>query len=84
MAKNMIFPELSNPTKILTPIQSKLIRMLDDRGPMSRRELVKMIEKPRTTVYDNLAKLEKRKMVERLLRKNGERGRPLTIWKLKE
>lgn len=37
----------------------------------------------RTTIYDNLAKLEKRKLVEKFSRSNGKRGRPLIFWKCK-
>lgn len=79
-----IFQRLSKPTKLITPIQSKILKTLDERGPLARRELVMILERPRSTIYDNLAKLEKRKLVERALMNNGEIGRPLTLWRLKE
>ena len=38
----------------------------------------------RTTIYDNLVKLEKRKLVENFSKSNGKRGRPPTFWKIKK
>jgi len=38
----------------------------------------------RTTIYDNLEKMEKRKLVERFSRSNGKSGRPLVYWKIKK
>lgn len=70
--------------EFLTPLQDNLIKILNEEGPITRRSLVKLLETPRTTIYDNLAKLEKRKVVERTLRNNGKRGRPIVLWKLKD
>ena len=39
--------------------------------------------KQRTTIYDNLIKLQKRKIVEKYSENNGKRGRPLVLWRLK-
>ena len=66
----------------LTPIQNNLIKILENDGPLTRRELVKLMETPRTTIYDNLIKLQKQKVVENFSRTNGNRGRPLVLWKL--
>ncbi|MHA1782271.1 MAG: helix-turn-helix domain-containing protein [Promethearchaeota archaeon] len=68
----------------LTPLQYRLIKILKEYGPSTRRELVKHLNIPRTTIYDNLLKLQKRKMLEKFTRNNGRRGRPLVFWKLKE
>ena len=38
----------------------------------------------RTTIYDNLVKLQKRKLIEKFSRSNGKRGRPLVFWKITE
>ena len=51
-------------------------------GPSTRRDLVDFLNLPRTTVYDNLIKLQKQKLVERFTRNNGKVGRPLVMWKL--
>ncbi len=68
----------------LTPIQNNLLKLLDENGPLTRRDLVKKLETPRTTIYDNLLKLQKRKLVEKFTRTNGRRGRPLVLWKANE
>jgi len=67
---------------LLTPIQMNLIKTLGNQGPITRRELVIQLKTPRTTIYDNLLKLQKRKVVEKFTRNNGTRGRPLVHWKL--
>ena len=36
----------------------------------------------RTTIYDNLLKLQKREIVEKFKRSNGKRGRPIVLWRL--
>ncbi|MFX0009720.1 MAG: hypothetical protein ACFE9R_05345 [Candidatus Hermodarchaeota archaeon] len=68
----------------LTPIQYNLMKKLEANGPTTRRELVRSLNNPRTTIYDNLLKLQKRKLIEKFTRNNGMRGRPLVFWKLKE
>ncbi|MFW9781306.1 MAG: helix-turn-helix domain-containing protein [Candidatus Heimdallarchaeota archaeon] len=68
----------------LTPIQHNLVKTLQKNGPSTRRELVRELETPRTTIYDNLLKLQKNKLIEKFSRNNGKRGRPLVLWKLKE
>ena len=73
-----------NPKEYLTPIQYNLIKNLQNIGPSTRRDLVKVLNSPRTTIYDNLLKLQKRKLIEKFTRNNGMRGRPLVFWRLKE
>ena len=68
----------------LSPIQYNLIRTLKKTGPLTRRDLVKKLNTPRTTIYDNLIKLQKRKLVEKFSKNNGKRGAPLVFWKLKK
>jgi len=85
MAKNLVLENLiKSGEDILTPLQFNLIKKLKSEGPLSRRELVKSLETPRTTIYDNLVKLQQRKMVEKFSRNNGKRGRPKIFWKIKE
>ena len=73
-----------NSKEYLTPIQSNLIKKLRNSGPTTRRDLVTILNSPRTTIYDNLLKLQKRKLIEKFTRNNGMRGRPLVFWKVKE
>ncbi|MFX1349297.1 MAG: hypothetical protein ACFE92_11540 [Promethearchaeota archaeon] len=68
----------------LSPIQFNLIKTLKDIGPLTRRDLVKELETPRTTIYDNLVKLQKRKLIEKFSRNDGKRGRPRVFWKFKD
>lgn len=72
------------PQTFLSPIQYNLIRTLEKAGPLTRRDLVKKLNTPRTTIYDNLVKLQKRKLVGKFSKHNGKRGAPLVFWKLKK
>jgi uncharacterized membrane protein len=83
MANKISIDNYSTPKEYLSPIQFNLIKTLRDVGPLTRRELVKQINSPRTTIYDNLVKLQKRKLIEKFSRNDGKRGRPLVFWQLK-
>lgn len=67
-----------------SPIQDKILERLEVSGSLTRRDLVRVLNTPRTTIYDNLVKLEKRKLVEKFSRSTGNRGRPLIFWKIKK
>jgi sugar-specific transcriptional regulator TrmB len=81
MANKSTIYKAFDPKEFLTPLQNDLIELLQ-KGPLTRRELVKKTETPRTTIYDNLIKLQARKVVESFSRNNGARGRPLIFWKI--
>ena len=66
----------------ITPIQKELINTLEYFNAMTRRDLVSLLSIPRTTIYDNLLKLKKKRIVERFSENNGKVGRPLILWKL--
>ncbi|MFX1405599.1 MAG: MarR family transcriptional regulator [Promethearchaeota archaeon] len=83
MDKNIITEKIFESKEFLTPIQHNLIKALKTNGAITRRELVKTLNIPRTTIYDNLLKLQKRKIIEKFTRNNGKRGRPLVFWKIK-
>ena len=80
MADGIIISESKD---FLSPIQYNLLKTLDMVGPSTRKDLVKQLNTPRTTIYDNLVKLQKRKLIEKFSRIDGKRGRPLVLWKLK-
>jgi len=84
MANRIVIKDEINTKEYLTPIQYNLIKKLQNNGPSTRRDLVKVLNSPRTTVYDNLLKLQKIKLIEKFTRNNGMRGRPLVFWRLKE
>ena len=83
MSNNIFFEKFVDSKEYLSPIQYNLIKTLENLGPVTRRELVKQLNTPRTTIYDNLVKLQKRKIIDKFTRNNGKRGRPLVFWKLK-
>jgi len=84
MVNKIITNNEFNSKGYLTPIQNNLFIKLQNNGPTTRKDLVKILNSPRTTIYDNLLKLQKRKLIEKFTRNNGMRGRPLVFWKVKE
>ena len=83
MANKTSVGNFSESKEFFSPIQYNLIKTLKDEGPLTRRDLVKELKIPRTTIYDNLVKLQKRKLIEKFSRTDGKRGRPLIFWKIK-
>jgi len=71
-------------TIMLTPIMSNIIRLLEINGKMERRYICECLLRARTTIYDNLLRLQKAQIVEKESIQNGKRGRPIVFWKLKE
>ncbi len=84
MANKIMMSEFLGTKEFFTPTQYNLIKALENNGPITRRDLVKKLSKARTTLYDNLLKLQERKIVEKFTRNDGNRGRPLVFWKMKD
>ena len=82
MANRTIIEKFSESKDFLSPIQYNLLKTLDIVGALTRKDLVKQLNTPRTTIYDNLVKLQKRKLIEKFSRTDGKRGRPLVFWRL--
>jgi predicted ArsR family transcriptional regulator len=70
--------------EIFSPIQKDLVQTLQKKGPMTRAEMVRELEKPRTTIYDNLEGLITHEMVKKYSRPTNSQGRPLVFFKLVE
>ena len=73
-----------NPIPYLTPIQTRIFNELC-HGDLTRQDLVETLETPRTTIYNNLVKLQKKKLVLKFVKqaKSSERpiwGRPQVYW----
>ena len=83
MANNILFTKFMDGNILLSPIQNNLIRLLKNDGPLTRKQIVNQLDTPRTTVFDNLTKLQKRRVVEKFSRNNGKRGRPKVYWRIK-
>lgn len=69
---------------MFSPLQIELVEALNKKGPMTRSELVASIDKPRTTVYDNLMRLMAHNLVKKYSRPTNSRGRPLVFFKVVE
>ena len=67
----------------LSDIQKKIVEFLAMNGPMSRGDMVKEFCVPRTTIYDNLAKLMYNNIIERNVVNTASRGRPRAFFSLK-
>ena len=68
---------------LLSNIQVKIIMLLTKEKELSRKEICYFLAKPRTTIYDNLFKLQKLKLTEKFKVNNNKVGRPIIKWKLK-
>jgi predicted ArsR family transcriptional regulator len=69
---------------MFSPLQKELMHVLEKNGPMTRSELVKQVDSPRTTVYDNLMRLNNYNLIKKFSRPTNSRGRPLVFFKLTE
>lgn len=67
---------------ILSPIQKKILELLAENGPMVRDDLAEIINKPRTTIYDNLVGLMQHDLIQKYSRPTNCRGRPLVFFRL--
>ena len=74
MANDIIIENFFDSETMLSPTQNSLMKVLQVNGPMTRKDLVNQLNTPRTTIYDNLVKLQKRKVVEKFTRNNGNMG----------
>ncbi|MFQ6049493.1 MAG: helix-turn-helix domain-containing protein [Candidatus Paceibacterales bacterium] len=61
-------------------LQIRILSLLRRRGPMTRPKICEALGEPRSTVYDNIKKLEERNLVDSSEKEREERGRPKTIF----
>ncbi|MHA1793248.1 MAG: helix-turn-helix domain-containing protein [Promethearchaeota archaeon] len=68
-----------------TPLEEKLVDLLR-KGPMTRGEMVKRLNIPRTTIYDGLKSLILRNEVKKypLYHSKMKRGRPNVVFELNQ
>lgn len=73
--------KLTEKIKKRNELRLQIIRQLKNK-PRTRTELVKILNKPRTTIYDNLEALLNSKIIkkERILKET--RGRPEILWSI--
>ena len=86
--------------EILNPLQLRLLEILTNDGSKNREQICEIMgygsityqkgnwkvdyHKKRTTIYDNLEKLEKAGIVERYSKHSDKVGRPPICWKIIE
>lgn len=56
--------------------EEELLRILEEKGPLTRTELMEITGAPRTTLYDKLVKLILKGKVRKIPVKGNGRGRP--------
>lgn len=64
--------------------QIKLLKILSEEGPKIRRDLVKDLNLPRTTIYDNLMRLIRKGLVCKWEYYDGNKGRPPVYFEIRE
>lgn len=72
----------SDKTDAEIELDNLLINLLADNGPLTRGQLVSMTHIPRSTLYDNLAKLISRGVIRKESVPRSTRGRPKVLFKL--
>ncbi len=70
--------------ELLTPIQIRIFNELSTGKSLTRRYFVNILDTPRTTIYDNLVKLQRKKLVNKYSTNKGKHGRPLVFWHIKK
>ena len=69
-------------TPMLLETDLRILEALRCTGSVTRSELVKLCQLPRTTVYDSLVRLYLRGFVERYIEERKKRGRPKVFYLL--
>ena len=62
-------------------LENLLINLLEENGPLTRGELVDLTHIPRSTLYDNLAKMISRGLIIKESVPRDTRGRPKVLFK---
>jgi predicted transcriptional regulator len=79
---NEIQSELLENGVKLTPLQQEIITILFKKKAMTRGDIVKDVNKPRTNVYDALMGLMSFNIVIKTSRPTKDRGRPLVYFEM--
>ncbi len=69
--------------EVESDLQKKIVDLLGSKGPMTRGDMVEQLQIARTTIYDTLAKLMNRNVVDKYPVNNNRRGRPKVVFSLK-
>ena len=63
-------------------LDNLLVDLITEHGPLTRNELVSLTHIPRSTLYDNLAKMITKGIIEKESVPRSTRGRPKVLFKL--
>ncbi len=63
-------------------LDRQILSLLREKGPMTREEIVKNLNVPRTTVYDRLVKMILNGLVEKYSNTRRTRGRPKVFYRV--
>jgi len=63
-------------------LENLLLNLLEEHGPLTRGELVSLTHIPRSTLYDNLAKMITKGLIIKESVPRDTRGRPKVLFKL--
>jgi predicted ArsR family transcriptional regulator len=76
-----IMAELEANTDAMEPdLGKKIVKVLEEKGPMTRAAMVQQFQIARTTIYDALVKLIGHNVVDRMPVNNSLRGRPKVLF----
>ena len=69
-------------TKVVSssPFNKALLALLQKKGALSRKLICKLLNVPRTTVFDNLDYLFRKGLIQKKSYKKQQRGRPVILW----
>ena len=70
--------------EIAHSLQEDLVNILKKNGAMTRDQMISLLERPRTTIYDNLSILIDQERVKSYSRQVNDLGRPVVFFKLRE
>lgn len=72
-------PEIKHKQEI-SYVMKRIYEYIIKNKFIKRKDICVNLKIPRTTVYDNLVRLQKLHLIEKLSYSNGKRGRPIIYW----
>ena len=75
--------DLLSSMQITDPLHQQIITEIIENGPITRPELVKRLDFPRTTIYDNIKRIHRATgIITKFSKPNNKRGRPFVYYKI--
>ena len=67
----------------VSDLQFNILLVLRDRGPLSRYEIMKLVDKSSSTVHENLVKMVQKGLIDEQLHLKDKKGRPPYLFNIK-